>query len=318
MEMYEEIVEQINELHEIISYHAGKMVMKGCRSGEVKNPYWHVRNKETSDEYYIMSCNDRVLTYISIESMEDVINFDYTWNYNKSLGYIFSNGIYLHAFIMDHIGHGKGGDSVDHINRKKLDNRLSNLIVVSCGENTHNIGKRDKKRGARPIPKELGITKTPVYTEYKQDKFSPKELRDKIKSGAITNIHNTSDEYLGRIYLLKRKYFVVENHFLQVPNEKGIRHWNSSKAKDVSIYEKYQSMIDYLISIGDIYYYNSMIPPKELHKEFFLYFEEDDFVKKKKELKEKTTPDYIYYDLVGTEIIEKNMDETFVYQEDDY
>lgn len=278
MEEYIETVEKINELHDIIQFYEGKRIVKGCRSGQIKNPYWHVMNRETNEEYFIMLCNEGILTYISIESIEDVVNFRSAWTYNKYIGYVFSEKTYLHAFIMNHSGHGKGGDSVDHMNRKKLDNRITNLKVLSCGKNTSNQQKKSRSREACALPVELGDRKLPKYTQYCRENISVPTLK-KMKE-----YKHLSDEELRNLKLMKRNFFIVVNNPYQTPDEEGIRYWCSTKSMSVSIVDKYNSMIHYLESIG--YQYElDWIDEKELHKEFFLDIENDFMEKKKKPTK---------------------------------
>ena len=49
----------------------------------------------------------------------------------------------LHRLIIE----AKPGEIVDHINRNKLDNRLSNLRICSQKENTHNTDKYESAKG---------------------------------------------------------------------------------------------------------------------------------------------------------------------------
>lgn len=221
MEKYSEFIENIEEKHEIIQFTEGKKIKNGRASGEIRNPYWLVLNKETKEDYYIMVCGEKVFTYISVEDIKSVSEYEYTWVYSKKLGYVAAhlkeedknyNKIYLHSFIMDHLGKGKGGDSVDHINRKRLDNRRENLRICTVGVNTSNAGKRDRSRNSKPLPKKLGIKNIPKYVNYQEDKLSPKEIREKIEKGHINDIPDKSDEYLSRLYIFKRNFFVVDNH----------------------------------------------------------------------------------------------------------
>ncbi len=322
MEKYSEFIEKIEEKHEIIEFIYGKKIYKGKASGEIRNPYWLVKNNETKEEYYIIICGDRVFTYVSKEDIKLVSEYEYTWVYNKKLGYVAAhikddksyNKIYLHSFIMDHLGHGKGNDSVDHINRKRLDNRRENLRIMTVGENTSNAGKRDRSRNSKPFPKELGLKNIPKYVNYQEDKLSPKEIREKIDKGHIIDLEDDSDEYLSRLYIFKRSYFVITDHPYQIPNESGIRYWSSSKSK-MSIIDKYLSVEEYLISIGDIYYKNTMIHPRELHQEFFIHMEDDDFIKIKKPLKKKEDK-YIYCDIIDKKIVVKEDQDIYIEPED--
>jgi len=281
MDRYIEVVQKIEEKHDIIEFHEGKMITKGCRSGEIKNPFWYVIHQETNEEYYIMLCNDGVLTYISPESMKDVIEYGYTWTYNKYLGYVHANVknkniIYLHSFLTNHTGHGKGGDSVDHKNRKKLDNRLSNLRIVTCGENTSNQHKRKKRKNAYKPPIELGDRKEPEHSHYKPDFYSVNDLKK------MSKFRDFTDEELSKIKILRRDFFVVEDNPCQIPNDKGKRIWYTTKSMSVSIIDKYNEMLCYLKYIG--YDYEAdFIDIKDLNLEFFLDFDKDYYQKNEDE-----------------------------------
>jgi hypothetical protein len=278
MNINTEVIQKIEEKHEIIESYKGKVITRGSRTGEIKNPYWHVINKETQEEYYIMLCNDAILTYISKESIKDVIDFKYSWNYNKNIGYIFSNGIYLHSYIMKHKGCGKGGKSIDHINRKRLDNRLSNLRITECGENTSNQQKKSRSREACKLPDALGNIKLPKYVEYCHEYYSFKDLRKSLK------YKDLSDEELKNIRILRRDFFTVHNNPLQPLDEKNRRYWCSTKSMSVSIVEKYNDVIKYLESIG-YDYHAELVDVKEMHREFFIDIDEDFIESKKKPTK---------------------------------
>ncbi len=278
MEKYSDFIKKIEEKHEIIEFTEGKKIMRGRASGEIKNPYWYVKNLETEEEYYIMVCGDRVFTYISKEYIKKVVNIEYTWTYNRILGYVYSNIGFLHSFIMDHNGHGKGGDSVDHINRKRLDNRRENLRISTVGENTSNQLKNDRSREACPLPKELGDRKEPKYVQYRPENYSIKFLKERAEYS------NMTDEQLLQLKILKRDFFIVENNPKQIPDEKGKRYWATTKSMKVSIVEKYDMMIKYLESIGYDWKLD-MIDIRDLHSEFFIKMEDDDFIKIKKPTK---------------------------------
>ena len=67
--------------------------------------------------------------------LDDNSNIDINKIYfDKSVGYFKYNGKYLHRII---IGAEKG-QIVDHINRNKTDNRISNLRIVSTALNNYN------------------------------------------------------------------------------------------------------------------------------------------------------------------------------------
>lgn len=78
------------------------------------------------------------------------------WHVNNS-GYVChtsgKDAVLMHRVIMGL----EPGDKreVDHINRDKLDNRKSNLRIVTSGENNRNRSKKKKKSGSRF----LGVSK---------------------------------------------------------------------------------------------------------------------------------------------------------------
>ena len=104
---------------------------KGCNSGLTDiNPYFLVLDIETNEQFILMEINENIYTKLSLESIDKVKETNSSWFLCKN-GYIASNfnglQIYLHQYLMNLFGQGKGSTSIDHINRDKLDNRYIDL-----------------------------------------------------------------------------------------------------------------------------------------------------------------------------------------------
>ena len=189
----------------------------GRSAGVEKNPIYKIK---LNNEYlYLMYCE--VSTYTIID--KDLINKIKKFNNKEVTWYLLKNGyigghvkienkktiIYLHQHLMDHYGKGlsKGSNTVDHINTNKLDNRLDNLRLVDQTEQNKNRGKRKRQKSAKCSLPDF-IKELPKYVQY-------------INS--------------------KGGYFCIRNH-PNYPNE----YFQSSTKKEVSIQEKYQSILDKL------------------------------------------------------------------------
>lgn len=178
---------QIIEKGSYLKLHEGKY------SGQIRNMYWKV--KDNNDIYYLMSCKNtnKETTYFKfdVNSLDKVLNVykntRYTWHIGKN-GYVKTCYIneggkkinrYLHQHLMNYYGNGlnKNTKTIDHINRDKLDNRISNLRLATQSEQNINTDKRKRKKNARDLPNGLTQDMFPKYVVYYNECYNKeKEL----------------------------------------------------------------------------------------------------------------------------------------------
>lgn len=252
-----ECEQKINYNHIIISSNKGDNKQYGKDAGNEKNHYWIVKNKHTNEEYIVIYCEKDVFTKIDIDKINKIREIKESWFYHKNTGYIFShnkNVNYLHSFIIEYFGNGIGQDSVDHINRQKLDNRFSNLRIVNQAEQNKNRMKVIMKDPVL-IPNGMTSNDLPKYVTYNKEKLPNDKYRDCFK---------------------------IEKHPRQIPNKSNKRSWATSKSMAISIDEKYQQAIDYLIELNngiDTREYDFFDPNKFYKEEFEKKFTYDEYMK---------------------------------------
>lgn len=228
---FEKYINNTDMIYQIINSYCGHTVNKGCKANQSNiNPYFHVLDMNIEDpiknQYIIMECNKNIYTKLSLQSITKMKDLNTSWFICKN-GYIATNSnkkqLYLHQFITNYYGHGKGQDSVDHINRDKLDNRIENLRIVSQSIQNENQGKRQRKYNAQELPPILKNVEIPKYVYYCS------EVMHK----------NKPNEYI-------RDFFRIEKH----PNlNKKI--WCSSKSTKKNLLEKFIETKDHLYKLDN-------------------------------------------------------------------
>lgn len=197
----------------------------GKSANQILNNYWLVCDKNKQEnKYYAMYCKVDKITYISEKSITYILinpknKKEYTWYLMKN-GYIGAHCdntcIYLHQLIAKtELGEGKEGESVDHINRDKMDNRIENLRWASQSLQNSNTDKRNRKYNAKPLPDGLKHSDMPKHVVY---------------------YHEILDKETGRF----REYFKIEKH------PKLEKSWVGTKSNKISIQDKLKSAKDKL------------------------------------------------------------------------
>jgi len=207
----------------IIQEFMGHLSLLGKSAGKNKNPYWLVKDETIqTDPFYVMFCEKESFCYFSQESLKDIVNDNnYTW-YLMQNGYIGAHInntiIYMHQIIMNYYAHGNKTENIDHINRKKLDNRTVNLRITTQSVQNSNRDKSARKCNAKPLPEDMKQSDLPKYVVYYKEK--------------------TGNGF--------REFFKIEKHAsLEKP-------WATTKAKDVSIQDKLKQVKDKLSELNEL------------------------------------------------------------------
>jgi len=173
----------------VLTTNPGHVRRVGKSAGKELNKYWLVR--DTMDtiepEYYIMevTLSDGTNNYFkfsteSINKVNQLNELEFpTWYVAKN-GYAITHynnsGIYLHQHIMDYHGQqsvesGLNPElSVDHINKNKLDNRLSNLRLATQREQNMNTDRVYVRTITLPAGCLFTVADIPKLIQYKPEK----------------------------------------------------------------------------------------------------------------------------------------------------
>jgi hypothetical protein len=215
---------------------------RGQKAGIEQNWGYYAKDEQGID-CILLYCNPGVYTIIdTLDGLRIVYDKQVSW-YLMKTGYIGChverNGVKtcltMHQIIMNHEGHGKGGPSIDHINRNKLDNRLINLRITTQSIQNENRNKVSRHRTAKELPKEI-TEDLPKFVVYYKEKINKNSTRE---------------------------FFTVEGHPLQKLKEEKIvnlqteqllsRRWSTTKSNKVSIIDKLNQAKEYLAELDQLY-----------------------------------------------------------------
>lgn len=191
----------------------GKINYLGKTANKEKNRIKIVIDDELN-EYCIMYCEKNTITKFSLNVLNKITDIDSSWYLlkNNYIGTHMNNTIiYLHQYLMNLYGQGKGSTSIDHINRDKLDNRFENLRYANSSIQNSNMNKKNRQKTAQGLPDGITQSMLPKYVYY------------------CTELMNK-----GKLNEYTREFFRIEKH----PNLNGKKCISSTKSIKVSIIDK--------------------------------------------------------------------------------
>ena len=216
----------------------------GKSAGIEQNWGYNAIDKD-GNECILLYCNPGSYTIIDKESLDRiriVNDKQISWFVGKN-GYIGCRTMInekdtvltLHQHLLNHYGHGRGQTSIDHINRNKLDNRLSNLRITTQSEQNKNRDKVSRQKNAKELPDEIKDVVLPKFVVYYKEKIS-------------------NDTF--------REFFTVEGHPIQKLKETGIinnqteqlsaRRWATTKSNRINIKDKLEQAKLYLSELDKL------------------------------------------------------------------
>ena len=207
---YEQLLSKDLEILQRIS---GNTLTMGKYAGEIRNPYWRVKDKNNQKEFYAMYCEPNSICYFSTESLDKILkneNKSITW-YKHGSGYICSTinkkSIYMHNLIMSNDEEvDPEQNTVIHITTNKLDNRLTNLKIINDPKDMVAKEKISRRVNAVKLPDGIKHEDIPKYACYAIEKGSAKYTKE---------------------------YFYIKGHAAL-----NGKKWTSKKGKNISIKEK--------------------------------------------------------------------------------
>ena len=214
---------------------------RGQKAGVEQNWGYYAKDEQDQD-CILLYCNPGVYAIIdTLEGIRVVHKKQVSW-YLMKTGYIGChaerNGVKtcltMHQVIMNHVGHGKGGPSIDHINRNKLDNRRANLRITTQTIQNENRDKVSRHRTAKELPKEI-TEELPKFVVYYKEKINENSTRE---------------------------FFTVEGHPLQKLKEGNVinsqteqlvsRRWATTKSNNIAITDKLQQAKSYVTELDNL------------------------------------------------------------------
>ena len=226
----DEIIKLIHEKYENVTIEDHK---------RYKNNRFQVHNKNTNEKYVLMYVGYNCFTKLDLNIMDKYTNTSwYIQNMKYVCGYYNKKHLYLHQVLMDYYRNKGDGEnkSIDHINRDKLDNRLSNLRIVTQSIQNSNVGPKKRSKNAQKYPVEIQKILNEEY-----DGIKPKYFRYN---------HDNNPE---------REYFRIEGH-------PKCKYWSTTKSTKVSIVDKFREYEQKIHNIENDIIDNSYKLPKYVSK----------------------------------------------------
>jgi hypothetical protein len=221
---FDKITQKLRLQYNIIGFIDGHLF-----STNLKNPIWIIL-ENTQFYLLLLSSNSEDITKLCVDSYSRILTFEKEVNNNKKINWNISHNGYMcgsilkigvlsiHQVIMNYYGNGNGTGadslSVDHIDRDKLNNTLSNLRIVTMKEQHQNRKgiipgtKSARQHQARELPEGIVQEDMPKYINY--------------------NV-NIWDKEKNKI----RDFFRIERHPLLYP-----KIWEGTKSMKISIEDK--------------------------------------------------------------------------------